>query len=60
MFFASIPNLAQYLAEAQSVFSQKLAREPRTARAGGARKARDVEPIIEKLRAASEYLGDES
>ena len=49
-FVVSIPNLAQYLGEVQTVFQQN------TWWTGSGLK---VEPMIEKLRAASEYLGDE-
>ena len=49
-FLVSIPNLAQYLGELQTVFQQN------TWWTGAGLKA---EPMIEKLRAASEYLGDE-
>ena len=49
-FLVSIPNLAQYLGEVQTVFQQN------TWWTGAGLKA---EPMIEKLRAASEYLGEE-
>jgi hypothetical protein len=49
-FLVSIPNLAQYLGEVQTVFQQN------TWWTGAGLK---VEPMIEKLRAASVYLGDE-
>jgi hypothetical protein len=57
-FFASIPNLAQYLGAAQAVFHQKLEESPELRRwwAGGAARA---EAVLEKLRAGSEYLGEE-
>jgi hypothetical protein len=58
VFFASIPNLAQYLGEAESVFQQKTAQSPELQlwmQSHGNRTA----AVIEKLRAASEYLGDE-
>jgi ferric-dicitrate binding protein FerR (iron transport regulator) len=58
VFFASIPNLSQYLGEAQTVFHQKLAENPEL-RAWWAGRSSKVEPVIEKLRTASEYLGDE-
>ncbi len=58
VFFASIPNLAQYLGEAEAVFHRKLAENPEL-RAWWAGRSSNVEPVIEKLRAASEYLGDE-
>ena len=58
VFFASIPNLSQYLAEAQSVLHQKMSESPEL-RAWWAGRGIDAEPVIEKLRAASEYLGDE-
>ena len=58
VFFASIPNLAQYLGDAQAVFRQKLSESPEL-RGWWAERASLVDPVIEKLRQASEYLGDE-
>jgi FecR protein len=58
IFFASIPNLAAYLGEAESVFDQKTAQSPELQQwteSHGKRMA----AVIEKLRAASEYLGGE-
>ena len=58
MFFASIPNLAEYLGEAENVFRKKTAQSPELEtwrESHGKRTA----AVIEKLRAASEYLGDE-
>ncbi|MGA3242083.1 MAG: FecR domain-containing protein [Bryobacteraceae bacterium] len=58
VFFASIPNLADYLGEAESVFEQKTAQSPELqqwTQSHGKRMA----AVIEKLRAASEYLGGE-
>jgi ferric-dicitrate binding protein FerR (iron transport regulator) len=49
-FVVSIPNLAQYLGEVQTTLQQN------TWWSGSGLK---VEPMIEKLRAASVYLGDE-
>jgi hypothetical protein len=49
-FVVSIPNLAQYLGEVQTVFQQNI---------WWTGSSLKVEPMIEKLRAASEYLGDE-
>jgi ferric-dicitrate binding protein FerR (iron transport regulator) len=49
-FVVSIPNLAQYLGEVETAFQQN------TWWTGAGLKA---EPMIEKLRAASEYLGEE-
>ena len=58
VFFASIPNLAGYLGQTQSVFNQKMAESPEL-RAWWGTHAANVEPMLEKLRAASEYLGEE-
>jgi hypothetical protein len=62
VFYAAIPNLSGYLAEAKAVFRQKSAEDAglRAWLAGpeGAQAAA-VEPFLEKLRAANEYLGDE-
>ena len=62
VFYASIPNLSDYLAEAKAVFRQKSAEDAglRAWLAGpeGA-PAAAIEPFLEKLRAANEYLGEE-
>ena len=58
MLYASIPNLAEYLTEAQSVFNRQLAESPELKAAWTARGI-DIDPVIDKLRAASDYLGDE-
>ena len=58
VFFASIPNLADYLGQTEVVFRQKMAESPEL-RAWWSGHGANVEPILEKLRAASEYLGDE-
>ncbi|HEY1338534.1 MAG TPA: FecR domain-containing protein [Bryobacteraceae bacterium] len=57
VLFASIPNLAGYLGEAQSVFHEKLAESPelRAFLAG----RMNLDPVLDKLRAAGGYLGDE-
>ncbi|MDE3168108.1 MAG: FecR domain-containing protein [Acidobacteriota bacterium] len=58
-FFASVPNLGEYLGQTQEVFQKKLSESPEL-RAWWAGHGRDAAPLIEKLRAASEYLGDET
>lgn len=58
VFFASIPNLAQYLGDAESVFREKAAANPELSGLWNG-KAAGVLPLIDKLRAASGYLGDE-
>ena len=58
MFFASVPNLAGYLGQAQNVFNQKMAESPEL-RAWWSGHASNVGPILDKLRAASEYMGEE-
>jgi len=58
VFFASIPNLAGYLGQTQDVFNQKMAESPEL-RAWWSGHASSAGPILEKLRAASEYLGEE-
>jgi ferric-dicitrate binding protein FerR (iron transport regulator) len=58
VFFASIPNLAAYLGQAESVFRRNVAENPELQRwveENGSRTA----AIIEQLRAGSEYLGSE-
>lgn len=58
VFFAAIPNLAQYLGDAESVFREKAAASPELSGLWSG-KAAGVMPVIDKLRAASSYLGDE-
>src|ERR1017187_2664795 len=58
VFFASIPNLAGYLGQTQNVFNQKMAESPEL-RAWWSGHASSAGPILEKLRTASEYLGEE-
>ncbi len=55
--YAAIPNLADYLGSAETVFRQKLAENPSLAAPSGTRT--DALAVIDKLRAASGYLGDE-
>jgi ferric-dicitrate binding protein FerR (iron transport regulator) len=57
-FFASIPNLAGYLGQAESVFRSQAADSPEL-RDWLSGPGSAVEPVLEKLRAANEYLGDE-
>jgi hypothetical protein len=57
-FFASIPNLADYLSQAQDVFRRQAENSPEL-RDWLAGPGATVEPFVEKLRAANEFLGDE-
>jgi hypothetical protein len=57
VFYAAIPNLAQYLGNAESVFRQKMSENPELR--GLAADTSRLSVVIDKLRAASEYLGDE-
>ncbi len=57
-FFASVPNLSEYLAEAETVFEQKVAGSPELRSWMNSRNF-NAGPVLTKLRAASEYLGDE-
>ncbi len=58
VFYVSIPNLAQYLGEAQTVVRQQMAQSPEL-RSLFAGRSWNAEPVLDKLRAASEYLGEE-
>jgi hypothetical protein len=58
VFVASIPNLGDYLGQAQKVFTEKLGASPEL-RAWWSGNAANAAPILEQLRAASEYFGDE-
>ena len=54
VFYAAIPNLSQYLGNAESVFQQKLSEYPELG--GVAADTSRLSAIIERLRAASGYL----
>lgn len=58
MFYAGIPNLAQYLGEAEEVFRKKMAESP-DLDAWRQQNGGRIAAIIETVRGASEYLGDE-
>ncbi|HTP87927.1 MAG TPA: FecR domain-containing protein [Bryobacteraceae bacterium] len=58
VFFASIPNLADYLGQTQTVLNKKMAESPEL-QAWFAGRSNRMQAVLEKLRAASEYLGDE-
>ena len=58
VFFASIPNLSAYMGQTREVFQQKLSESPEL-RALWSTHAASIVPVLEKMRAASEYLGDE-
>ena len=57
-FFASIPNLGDYLGQAQVVFRKKMDENPEL-REWWSNHGMHVEPVLQKLQAASAYLGDE-
>ena len=57
MFYASVPNMAQYLGSAESVVRQKMNENPELKSLAGT--TSQFSEVIDKLRAASEYLGDE-
>jgi len=57
-FFASVPNLGDYLGQAQSVFQKKMAESPEL-RQWWSGRGIEIEPVLEKLRTASDYLGGE-
>jgi ferric-dicitrate binding protein FerR (iron transport regulator) len=58
IFYASIPNLAQYLGEARNVFRQRAQESPEL-QAWLSGRGAAILPVLEKLKAANEYLGDE-
>jgi hypothetical protein len=53
--FVSIPNLAQYLGDAESVLGQKLGSNPQLSSLWNSR----MSAAVDMLRTGSEYLGDE-
>jgi ferric-dicitrate binding protein FerR (iron transport regulator) len=56
--FVSIPNLGEYMAQTQVVFQKKMDESPEL-RAWWSGHGIDIAPVLEKLRAASDYLGGE-
>jgi hypothetical protein len=58
VMYASIPNLGQYLGEAEGVFTDTMAQSPEL-RQVWSKQGIEIQQVIDKLRAASEYLGDE-
>ena len=58
VLYASIPNLGDYLSQAQAVLARKIADSPELTPFWNERGAK-MQPVIEKLRAASSYLGGE-
>jgi hypothetical protein len=55
MFFVSIPNLAQYLSDAETVLGKKMSADPQLSALWNAR----MGAAVDILRTASDYLGDE-
>jgi len=58
VFYASVPNLAQYLRDAESVFQRQAGDSP-DLRAWLSGPGWGLQVVLEKLRTANEYLGDE-
>ncbi|HKE26507.1 MAG TPA: FecR family protein [Bryobacteraceae bacterium] len=58
VLFASIPNLADYLGKVESIFSQKMAESPELGQ-WWSEYGRHVTAVLEKVREAGGYLGDE-
>lgn len=56
--FASIPNLADYLGQVESIFNEKMTQNPALGQYFGERGGR-LMAVLEQLRNASGYLGDE-
>ena len=56
--FGSIPNLAEYLGQVESIFSEKMAQNPALGQYFGERGGR-LMAVLEQLRSASGYLGGE-
>ena len=59
VMYASIPNLGNYFAEAQSVFRQRLGESPQLRAWLEQRTGGHFEETISRLKTASEYFGDE-
>jgi hypothetical protein len=56
--YASIPNLGDYLSQAQAALNRKIAESPELAPFWSERGGK-MQPVVETLRAASSYLGGE-
>lgn len=60
--YISIPNLGNFLSEANTIFKDQLQRSPELQQwwgQGGNGKTADLDGLIEKIHDASQYLGDE-
>jgi hypothetical protein len=58
VLFVSIPNLGQYLTEAQGAFKETMAQSPEL-RQMWSEKGSGIGQVIDTMRAASEYVGNE-
>lgn len=62
LLYVSIPNLGDYLSEANKVFQEQLKHSPALEQwwnSGHARNTADLDALVEKLHQMSQYLGDE-
>jgi hypothetical protein len=57
--FVSMPNLSTTLAEANSIFEERVKQSPVLAEWWNAQGARNVRQIVEQVRTISDYLGEE-
>ena len=58
VLYIGLPNLGDYLGQAQAVLNRKIAESPELAPFWNERGAK-MQPVLDNLRAASSYLGDE-
>ena len=62
LFYVSIPNLGNFLNDANNIFHDQLKQSPALQQwwsSGSPQKTEEVDALIEKLRQVSEFLGDE-
>lgn len=57
--FASIPNLASTLAEAENIFEDRVAQSPELREWWNEKETRQVKAIVDEARTFSDYLGNE-
>jgi len=62
LLYFSVPNLGNFVTEANTIFKDQLQRSPELEQwwgRGGDRKTAELDSLVDKLHSVSEYLGDE-
>ena len=62
LFYASIPNLGDFLSEANTIFHDQMKQSPELQQwwdRGPGRNSEELDSLVDKIRTISQYLGDE-